>query len=236
MKLFSGFPDGKLAVTPLPNLFFSELAPLIDDLAELKLTCHLFWLAAHPRTAATGAARRRTYVTDRELRGDPTLMRSLAALGEPEPVLAGALARATERGTLLRISVATVDPDGQVLYLLNTQTGRHECERLERELPPGESLSQSEPVDVITRPTIFSLYEQNIGLLTPMMAEMLKDAEREYAADWIEDAFRAAVKKNARNWSYIESILKRWQKEGRTARAEKRKHWWNDEYDEFVRR
>ena len=40
------------------------------------------------------------------------------------------------------------------------------------------------------RPSIFSLYEQNIGLLTPLLAEQLVEAERRYPAGWIEDAAR----------------------------------------------
>ncbi len=43
MKGFSGFPEGKQRLTPVPNLFFSELLPAIDDLAELKVTLYAFW-------------------------------------------------------------------------------------------------------------------------------------------------------------------------------------------------
>ena len=35
------------------------------------------------------------------------------------------------------------------------------------------------------RPTVFVLYEQNIGMLTPMIADELRDAERHFPADWI---------------------------------------------------
>jgi|GEM_PF-4053161 len=41
MKKFAGFPD-RMQFTPLPNLFFSSLLAQIDDLAELKVTLHLF--------------------------------------------------------------------------------------------------------------------------------------------------------------------------------------------------
>ena len=43
MKGFSGFPTGKTRYTPVPNQFFSELLPQIDDLDELKLTLYCFW-------------------------------------------------------------------------------------------------------------------------------------------------------------------------------------------------
>ena len=43
MKGFAGFPDGKLRLTAVPNLFFSDLLPIIDHLAELKVTLSAFW-------------------------------------------------------------------------------------------------------------------------------------------------------------------------------------------------
>ena len=41
----------------------------------------------------------------------------------------------------------------------------------------------------VDRPNIFALYEQNIGLLTPLIAEDLKDAINHYPEEWIEAAF-----------------------------------------------
>ena len=67
---------------------------------------------------------------------------------------------------------------------------------------------------VVERPTIFALYEQNIGLLTPLLAEKLQDAEGRYPLEWIEAAFEEAVTNNKRNWRYIERILERWAVEG----------------------
>ena len=42
-----GFPEGKLRVTPVPNLFFSDLLPAIDHLGELKVTLYAFWALAN---------------------------------------------------------------------------------------------------------------------------------------------------------------------------------------------
>ncbi len=72
MQGFPGFPAGKLPVTPIPNLFFSELLPLIDNLAELKVTLHLFWLIGKK----SGALR---YARLDELLGDDRLLTGLAA-------------------------------------------------------------------------------------------------------------------------------------------------------------
>ena len=67
----------------------------------------------------------------------------------------------------------------------------------------------------VERPTIFLLYEQNVGLLTPLVAEELREAEERYPAEWIEEAFRLAIQQNKRKWSYIRAILKRWETEGK---------------------
>jgi len=61
---------------------------------------------------------------------------------------------------------------------------------------------------------IYTIYEQEIGALTPIIADALKDAEDTYAADWIEDALRVAAENNKRNWKYAEAILKRWKAQG----------------------
>ena len=62
---------------------------------------------------------------------------------------------------------------------------------------------------------IFTLYEQNIGMITPMLAEELKEAEKLYPALWIEEAFKEAVMLNKRSWRYIARILERWVREGK---------------------
>lgn len=62
---------------------------------------------------------------------------------------------------------------------------------------------------------IFTLYHQNIGELTPLLADDLRDAEKTFPNEWFEDAFKEAVAHNARNWKYVLAILKRWKEKGR---------------------
>lgn len=217
MKIFSGFPTGKLEVTPLPNLFFSELLPSIDDLAELKVTLHLFWLLAHRKTP---------YVRASELGADRTLVQSLNTVNA---TLEAALARAVARGTLLEWHA----PD-DTLYFLNTERGRRALETIEQENLPRTNLAP-EPVVSPGPPNIFALYEQNIGLLTPLLVEELKEAEREYPSEWIVEALRLAVEHNKRNWRYARAILERWKTEGRKA-GQKKKTWYDDAYARFVKR
>lgn len=208
MRGFAGFPAGKLATTPVPNLFFSELLPLVDNLAELKVILHLFWLIGKKR----GKLR---YARLDELLRDRRLLEGLATPRlSGEEVLRDALERAVARGALLHASVERGDTTEE-WYMINSANGREVLERLAAgELDLVADLGEDVQLEA-ERPTIFVLYEQNIGMLTPMIADELRDAERHYPADWIADAFREAVKSNKRSWRYVLRVLERWRVEGR---------------------
>lgn len=66
-----------------------------------------------------------------------------------------------------------------------------------------------------SRPDIYTLYEQNIGALTPILSERLREAEKLYPAAWVEEAFAEAVNYNRRSWAYIIRILENWVTNGR---------------------
>jgi DnaD/phage-associated family protein len=72
------------------------------------------------------------------------------------------------------------------------------------------------------KPNIYRVYEKNIGPITPMIAEELREAEKTYSPQWIEDAVRVAVENNVRNWRYVSAILERWQLKGRDERKDRR--------------
>jgi DnaD/phage-associated family protein len=69
---------------------------------------------------------------------------------------------------------------------------------------------------------VFALYEQNIGMITPRIAEELKEADRLYPPQWIEEAFKEAVTLNKRRWEYIARILERWASEGKDSGEHRR--------------
>lgn len=212
MRGFAGFPAGKLASTPVPNLFFSELLPLIDDLAELKVTLHLFWLIGKKQ----GTLR---YARLEELLADHRLLEGLAMGSAPEDqVLRDALERAVARGTLLHTRVQRGDAT-EDWYMVNSAHGREVLAKLRAgELDLLSEVAEDVQLQV-ERPPIFVLYEQNIGLLTPMIAEELRDAERHFPPDWIADAFREAVTANKRSWKYVRAILERWRVHGKAGGA-----------------
>ncbi len=251
---FAGFPPGPNPYTPLPDAFFTSALPELEDVNEVKVTLHLFWLlyqkVGEPRCAS-----------DRELLADPLLRRALRRRGDPRPYeerLRAALEGARARGLLLRVRVR-IDDSIVTWYFFNTERSRAAVADLLRGVTSPETLldvegpiahatlgggnapanadalSGPDGVDSvegmdeldgldgaprtltveIERPNIFTLYEQNIGLLAPLVAEELRDASERYPWDWIEAAFREATQQNKRKWSYIRAILRRWETDGK---------------------
>ncbi len=209
MKQFTGFP-AKMQFAPIPSFFLSTLLPQINDIAELKTT--LYILAALYRKR--GYPR---FVTHRELLGNPSLMTSLRDLAKPpQEVLHKALEMAIKRGTILHLGL---DREGmsEDIYFLNTDNDRQIVAKIQSgELSvTGLKAKGQTYIETEEQPDIFTLYEQNIGMLTPMIAEELREAEKIYPAAWIQDAIKEAVSLNKRNWRYITRILERWSVEGR---------------------
>jgi DNA replication protein len=207
MQAFKGFPPGKTFTTAIPNLFFSELLTAIDDLDEMKLTLYCFW-ALHQQEGE------HRYLLRREVLQDKLFLSGFD--DDPERAtgqVTTAFERATTRGTLLHVTVDGVQ-GREDLYFLNTARGRNAVRAIEA--GQFEFGGRECPVALVTeRPNIFVLYEQNIGPLTPLIGEQLRDAEENYSPDWIAEAIQIAVERNHRNWRYVIGILKRWESEGK---------------------
>lgn len=210
MKHTAGFP-ARMQFTPVPNFFLGTLLPQINDMAELKTTLHIFEELYRKR----GYPRFTTY---KELLNNASLMKSLGQIAQPpDAVLRSALETASQRGTILHL---VLDRDGEPedIYFLNTETNRQTVARIQNgELSlDGLKAGRQTCTELEELPDIFSLYEQNIGMLTPMIAEELRDAGKLYPKDWINDAIKEAVALNKRNWRYIARILENWSTEGRS--------------------
>jgi DnaD/phage-associated family protein len=220
MTPFAGFPTGKTRFTPLPDLLFSEVLVDIDDLAEIQVTLFMFWFInrqqGHPR-----------YMTLAELEAEGVLLTALAAnpadAANPVAALRRGVGKAVARGTLLQLVIE--GDSGPTTYLLiNTAQGRQAVEAVKRgELVLDTVGPVREPHIARPRPNIWALYEQNIGLLQPLLAQELEEAARDYPPAWIEEAFQIAVERNARHWRYIRAILERWATEGKSDAAGQRR-------------
>ena len=202
-----GFPS-RVRSTPVPNPLLGPLLEQIDDIAELKCTLRLVKLLHEKK----GFPRSVSHV---ELLADPVLAKGLAAdKAGPRAAVERGVRLAVKRGAFIQTRQGQRGGDGRA-YMLNTEPNRRAAEQ--RDVGDGLGpADEPEPFDgPFERPNVFAVYEDNIGMLNPMIAEELKDAEERYPQDWIEDAFREAVKSNKRSWRYVSAVLERWEREGR---------------------
>ena len=208
-QTFAGFPAGARA-TPVPSVFFSELLPMIEGAVELRVTLYVIYALARRK----GYPR---FVTFNELKAEAPLLASLGDGGGPAALgrLDAGVAAAVSRGSLLSIDI---EHEGRIetLFLLNTPGDRRAVAGLRdgridlgRALPPIQSPPASH------RDNVYQLYEENIGPLTPLVAEELRAAEQLYPYEWLEEALREAALQNKRSWRYAAAILQRWATEGR---------------------
>ena len=207
--MFRGFPRRARSI-PVPSPVFGPLLEQIDDLGELKCVLRVIWLLHQKK----GYPR---FVTLRELLADRTLVTALALDGSPyHASVERALNRAVERGALATV---TLDRNGVVdrLFVVNAEPDRAALAKMAGNTVSAVPMPGPEPWEgAAERPNIFAIYEDNIGMLNPMIAEELQEAEQLYPATWIEEAVREAVSLNKRSWRYIVRILERWEQEGKS--------------------
>jgi len=230
---FNGFPPGKISTTRIPTIFFKDLLPQINDLDELKVTLYALWQI----TRLEGEIR---YLREEDFLGDPLFMEGMGATNaaQQRAVRAG-LERAVNRGTLLK----TVLPEGDgqlVIYFFNSPRGQAAVQSVaDGSWRPSDDSGPS-PTLSMEQPNIFQLYEENIGPLTPLIADTLREAETQYPENWIRQAVEIAVQNNVRKWNYIEAILRSWQDGGRDERQVRRhtkkdrRAYLEDEFAEFI--
>jgi len=199
MAKFKGFTDSE-TFTQLPDGFFHHLLKDIKDADELKVTAYFLWRIEH-----MDGPFRALCETDFDAKD----------LGlSVEEILSG-LEKAIKRGSILKST-----HEAEVFYFLNSPRGRAAAEAFAKgQWRESARILSTPPVE---RPNVFTLYEENIGALTPLIADTLKDAEDTYQPEWIAEAIELAVKNNKRNWKYCEAILKRWKEEGRAEKQDRR--------------
>jgi len=198
MNKFKGFTDSE-TFSQLPDKFFHNLLKDIDDAAELKVTIYFLWRAEHMEGPFRALSRMDFDVKELGLSADE---------------IKRGLEKAVKRGSLLK-----VENEAKVYFLLNSPRGRAGVEAIESGKWNPASATSAPPVE---RPNVFKLYEENIGPLTPLIADALKDAEAMYSDEWVADAIELAAKNNKRNWKYCEAVLKRWKDEGRHGQKDQR--------------
>jgi DNA replication protein len=209
MKRFGGFPP-KMNFTAVPEAFFSHLLPAMDDVDELKVVLTIFHLIYHKK----GYPR---FITGSELLSDFALVNGLGTdVDSAKARLKSALERAVERGIILHQVVSSGETQDDI-YLLNSDSDREVISKIQNgEISlPGKMIARTPVISPAPVPDIFSLYEENIGMITPLIADEIREAQQTYPETWLHDAIREAANQNKRKWSYISAILERWSSEGK---------------------
>jgi len=130
---FEGFRTGTRAIT-LPTELFSELLPLIQDEAELRVTLYALYSIGRQR----GQLRA---VRATELARETALMRGLERCGGPE-ALQPSLAASVALGALLDCPL----DDDDTLYFVNNEGGRRQRERVESGVLPLSDGRRAAPI------------------------------------------------------------------------------------------
>ena len=204
MSSFDGFSDGRSV--QLPASLFSQALPEIQDLHELKIVLLAFWLE-------DSSEEEFFYFIPAEM------AREYFQVSESAFWLG--FNQAVEHGFLL--PPVEVDLEGGMVEIcfLNTPRGQAAIDAIQNgTFRPGRS-GQAQPVP--DQPNIFKLYEENIGVITPIIADSLKDLEASYDPEMIAAAVQTAVKNNARSLRYIEVVLQNWQEEGKDVGTDRRR-------------
>jgi DNA replication protein len=225
MSEFKGFPE-RLQFTPVPNLVFSSLAGQINDIVELKTLLHIFEILYLKK----GSPR---YITADELLVHPSLVQDLKQITRAS--LVQALEALVDKGILIKQPVVNLNE--RLLYFINNAPNRAIVEKIRNSEISFEGFPAPPlpPPPAATPPDIFTLYEENVGLITPLIADELKEAQNNYPEGWIKEAIKEAVKLNKRNWKYISRILERWSTEGKKDGAYRGNLEKNTDPDKYIR-
>ncbi len=203
--LFTGFEENKKRFSGIPDQFFSEILPFLEDVDELKVVLYILW------AAYTSGDYGITFSIP-DLTGDRIFMTGLEGQGKTENKT---VRQAVEKAVSHNILIALPGDDAdEKVFFINSPRGRQAAKmHMQGEMAAGSRPNKA-TLDII-QPNLFRLYEENIGPLTPMIAETLRDAMDAFPENWIREAIQIAVNNNVRRWSYISTILTRWQEEGR---------------------
>ncbi len=206
-RQFPGFP-ALAKSTVIPNGYFLSVLAEVESANELLA---FLWVSQLVQEK-TGEAR---FTSEAEIWGLDPARRSFERLADGSEGLRRGLRAAVQRGVL--ISVPLREPGGdEELILVNNPSSRRVAARAragEIQLKPSAVVVEPERP---TRSHIFTLYEQHVGTITPFVGEQLLAAAERYSQASIEAAFREAAELNVRNWRYVERMLERWDREGRS--------------------
>ena len=203
-----GFPlPDDFATTRIPNAVLGRVLTTIEDADEIKLVLRALWLLEHQR----GYPR---YITHDDLRRDRVLSVAIPDQADFNRILKSAI----ERGIFIQASI-----NNNICLMFNTESAR----RASIPMPPmptanhtiDDNLNKNDnswdtPAASTGTADAFRAYEENIGILSPMIRQSILAALEDFTDEDITHAVRIAVENESRSWSYVSGILRRWTNEG----------------------
>ncbi len=196
-----GFPlPDDFATTRVPNAVLGRVLSTIEDADEIKLILRAIWLLEHQR----GYPR---YITRNDLRRDRILSVTIPDQSDFDRILQSAI----ERGVFVEVSI-----NDNSCLMFNTESARRasiEVSTTTDNLNEDDNGWETAAVSTALADA-FRAYEENIGILSPMIRQSILAALEDFTDEDITHAVRIAVENESRSWSYVSGILRRWTNEG----------------------
>jgi DnaD/phage-associated family protein len=191
-----------------PKNFFIDLLPNFENVDELKVYIFLVWLH-NKKDFVLQKVTENFFISQAKQEG---------LLSGNIENLKAAIHACVKKELIVEINLPESD---ETLLVLNTPVYNIMFEKLFAGELNLNNLFLSKSPKNQEDANIFKLYEENIGLITPIMAEILKEDEEKFPISWIYDAVKIAVERNIRNWKYVQAILESWLKEGKDGKIGK---------------
>lgn len=211
----------------LNKALLSNTLPSIEDIAQLKVLLFAIWFAQRSGDESNP-------ITSSDFFSYPELLTQLGkTAAEQQKNLFDAIQKNIEGELFIGNSLAAIKQGHP--FFLNTKRGQQTAEMNGQITRSGSRGAVQE-----IQKNVFQHYEENIGPLTPMIADAIKDAEQDYPLEWITEAIQIAVVNNVRKWRYIQAILRSWKEEGRNGRdkrdaEEDYKRYTQGKYGKFIK-
>ena len=197
----TGFPlPDDYATTRVPNAVLGRVLSHTDDADTIKLILRSIWLLERKR----GYPR---YITIEDLRRD----RVLSLVIGDDLTLERTVASAIKLGVLAEVSLS-----GKKCLMLNTESAQRATSEaaVPSEVDEDEDDGWDAPAASQMPTDAFRAYEENIGVLSPMIRESILSALEDFTDEDITHAVRIAVENESRSWSFVAGVLRRWTREG----------------------
>ena len=208
----SGVPGSTL----VPNTFFEKFIPNIEFIEDV-LT--LLWCAYLMQD--TAAAKKRNFFSAEEIWLTDGVEHSYTKIGIDKEKFFRSLERCAEQGFLSKVKIDQKNHT-ETVFLLSNPENLGESEDLGK-VELGLNISfDTDDVESSLVTNLFELYEENFGVVSPIVAENLIEISRKYDFELIKLAFQEAARHGVGSWRYIERILENQEKEGYANETDRR--------------